>query len=207
MGAVLLGSVALLVTSSAAYTYRTPDGIDHYVGNEQDIPPAYRRASRKIVLTGVPLNSDLAKNWHQGEGLPRVGKGKPTDITLDAPPATAAKEQPATVGGMPGPTVLAVVAALLLLAFPALLVSWIRAPERRRRLAFAILDLAVGMGLGFYATMNRRQLEPGEIADLNPVHALDNAQKAHDQVKATEAAQEQQTQELLGERVPSATRR
>jgi hypothetical protein len=204
MSPALLGAVVLLVTSAAAYTYRTPDGIDHYVGNEQDIPPAYRRASHKIVLTGVPLNSDLAKNWHQGEGLPAGAKGKATDITLDAPRAPAPKEQPNAAGGMSGPTAVAIVAAILLLLFPMLLLSWIRAPERRRTLVFAIVDLAIGLGLGFYATVNRRQLDPGEIADLNPVHAIENAQKARDQVKATEAAQEKQTQEILGEPVSPA---
>jgi hypothetical protein len=201
MTLALFGFLALTTTpapAQTAYSYRAADGIDHYVGSEDDIPEAYRKVARRIELSGVPLNSDLAKSWH-GNAVPPPAEaaGKPSDIELRAPPPPKAE----TDGDGPNPTTYAVIAAILLCLFPALLLGWLRAPRQRvPMLALALADLALGLGIGLYAARQLRPTNASDLVDLNPLHALDNARSMRDRVNAKEAAQEKQTQEMLGEK-------
>jgi hypothetical protein len=204
MTLALLGFLAFTAgqaPTQTAYTYRTPDGVDHYVGSEDDIPEAYRKASRKIELTGVPLNNDLAKGWKHDTAAepPRAVPGKPTDITLTLHP-TPKKEEDSDLAG---PKTYAVVAAILLCLFPALLIGWLRAPRQRIPiLALAIGDLVLGLGIGLYAT---RELRPENATDvdLNPLHALDNARKLHEQVDAAEAVRQKRMEQLDANKPPA----
>ena len=200
MTLALLGLLALATTPNptplqAAYTYRTPDGVDHYVGSADDIPAAYRAAARRIELTGVPLNDEMAKGWNHDttHDSPAPVLGKSTDITLLPPPPP--KKEPEN--GMPGPTTYAVVAAILLCLFPALLLGWLRAPRKRVPiLALAIADLALGLGVALYSARQMRPDNASDLVDLNPLHAWDNARKVRDLVKAADAERERQLQEM-----------
>ncbi len=210
MTLALLGFLAFAAASEStpaptqsAYIYRTPDGIDHYVGSEDDIPEAYRKVSRRIELTGVPLNTDIAKGWNHEitHEPPPPAIGKPTDITARAPPPRSKKEPESD---LPGPTTYALFAAILLCLFPALLIGWLRAPRKRVPvLALAIADLALGLGVGLYATHELRPANANDLIDLNPLHAWDNARKMRDQVNATEAAREKQVQEMDAAKSPA----
>jgi hypothetical protein len=200
MTLALLGVLALAATPArtpTAFTYRTPDGIDHYVGSEDDVPEAYRKVDRRIELSGVPLNSDLAKGWHgSAQPEPHAPKGKSTDIELRPPPPGKDADS-----DLPSPTIYAIVGAILLCVFPMLLIGWLRAPRRRvPTLALAIADLALGLGISLYATRQMKPTNASDLVDLNPLHAIDNARKARDQANAAQTAQEKETQEMLGEK-------
>ena len=202
MTLVLVGFLAFAVgqaPAQSAYTYRTPDGVDHYVGAEEDIPEAYRTSSRKIELTGLPLNTDLAKGWKHDTAAeaPRAVPGKSGDITLTSRPPPPKKEEDTD---LISPQDYAVVAAILLCLFPALLIGWLRAPRQRIPiLALAIADLVLGLGVGLYAT---RELGPESApdVDLNPLHALDNARKLHEQMDAAEAVRQKRMEEANGKK-------
>jgi hypothetical protein len=204
MTLALLGFLAFAAGQAptpSAFTYRTPDGVDHYVGSQDDIPEAYRGASRKIALTGVPLNSDLAKGWKHDTAAepPHTVPGKSSDITLTMRPPPKKEEDTELIG----PKEYAALAALLLCLFPALLIGWLRAPRQRIPiLALAIADLVLGLGVGLYAT---RELRPENATDvdLNPLHALDNARKLHEQVDAAEAVRQKRMEGLEADKPPA----
>ncbi len=49
-------ALGLLAAAPIAYEYRTPDGVDHFVGDLSDVPATDRARARPVDVSGVPLN-------------------------------------------------------------------------------------------------------------------------------------------------------
>ncbi len=60
---VFLLAASLLSAGPSLWSYRTPDGIEHYVESEVDVPAPFRRAARPVDLSGVSLNRNLEKGF------------------------------------------------------------------------------------------------------------------------------------------------
>ncbi len=166
MTLALLGCLLLAAEPApppTAYTYRTPDGIVHYVGSEDDVPEAYRKVAKRIELTGVP---------HMGE--------------LDKGTATGLKDEPAQHEQQDSSTrVYEILTAILLLLLPVLLLVWLRAPRQRVPiLALAIVDLGLGIYFGL-------QIRPGRAwapAGNDSIRVVGHTPKSRDRVKANQVA-------------------
>jgi hypothetical protein len=60
-GAVTWLALAL-AASPVAYRYRSPDGVEHFVGSLADVPAAQRSAAKAVEVSGAPSGSDLGNS-------------------------------------------------------------------------------------------------------------------------------------------------
>ena len=140
----LVGLVAL-PASSVVFSYRTRDGVEHFVSEREQIPGPYKAIARRVDLSGVSLNPSLANGLRP---LPVV-KGGTSDPERKAKEALRAIAAARSKDAAPLP--LALLATVLLCLSPALLLGWLREPARRLRLWLALVDLAFGLALGLLA--------------------------------------------------------
>ena len=78
MKALLLLALVAVPVAPGVVSYRTPDGVEHFVGSLADVPPAYRRVSRSVDLSGAPLNFQLERDLEdqsrrEGRTLEKAG--------------------------------------------------------------------------------------------------------------------------------------
>jgi CRP-like cAMP-binding protein len=125
-----LGALALLAQSSVAYKYTTPDGIEHYVGNEADVPEAYRQSARQFGLDGTPVAPVPMKA--KPKQPRRAAAPAPADSPAEAAPAPSDDGQ--LFGVVPKRTAYAATGALLLVLGLIWLVGKIRASGGRTEL-------------------------------------------------------------------------
>jgi hypothetical protein len=152
-----LGASLALSAGPAAYSFKDAQGIEHYVGSEDDIPPAYRPQARRIDLSGQPAEAPRPGGWHTFPAPAPVRKQPPNRPPV--PPREALRN----------PTIFALAGGLLLCLFPGFLLAWLRAPHRRRiYLAAATASLVAGLSLGLYATRQLRPKDAHDLVELKP---------------------------------------
>ncbi|HUB09786.1 MAG TPA: hypothetical protein VMB50_22480 [Myxococcales bacterium] len=173
---------------ATAYSYRTPDGIVHYVGSEDDVPETYRQAARRIDLTGVPPGGDLA------EGR-RAATGPVAKAATEAPPVAAHDRD----HGL-SPRVDEILLACLLCLLPVLLFIWLRSPRKRLAvLALAMVDLGLGIYVGFPL---RPGHSPGPVSG-SPVRGNGQATRVRERLKTNQTVHRRQPQPILGQSTPA----
>lgn len=145
-----------LAAGQAAYSFRDAAGVEHYVGSEDDIPPAFRQSARRIDL-GSPSEPATPGGW---QTFPAPAPSKPTPAPVLPQPLRSP---------LASPTGYALASGLLLCLFPAFLLAWLRAPRQRRvYLAAATASLVAGLSLGLYATRKLRPPDARDLVNLKP---------------------------------------
>ncbi|MHB1846915.1 MAG: hypothetical protein ACYCWW_19005 [Deltaproteobacteria bacterium] len=189
MTSMKLLALALLAAAPTVYSYKDKAGVEHFVQSEDEVPKGVE--PRRIDLGGTSLNTDLARRWRQADEA--QSKRAIALAKEEAPPSKVTK--PAGTNDLS--LLMAIGGGILLFLLPGILLGWLRSSNRRLLLWLAIADLACGAALCFAGARGLGQATQG--LDLNPLHALPNAERAKHDVEAAEQRQEETVEKLFHE--------
>ncbi len=188
--------LTLLSASSMVYSYRDSAGVEHFVQSADQVPAGQR--AKAIDLSGERLNRDLEGRWERADqaSASRLIRRAKAEAPAPKPPPAHSSDR-----GM----LFLVGGGVLLMLLPGLILGWARAPGRKLLLWAALAD---GIAGGSLCAIGARSLHHGAPElDLNPLHAVSNAERARHDVEEAERRQEQAAEQLLGEKPPAAPTR